>query len=192
MTHTGSGGGLRLPDIVTQFAYDDNDRLTAIIDANGNATQFAYDELNRQIQTTYVDGSSVCLSYDADDNVIAQTDNNGLKLNYVIDPLNRRMSLHLDKTGLNPLYPYPTGTEEFEEYTYDGLGRVLKHRNDFCEIHGLFDLFGSAPMKSKFILQPPIRRQPVHWLCCGLSMCYPIALMSLTPVGGLSVMTMMD
>lgn len=142
MTQTGLGGGTRLPDIVTQFIYDDNDRLTSMVDAKGNATQFAYDELNRQYQTSYADGSNNHLSFDADDNVIMQRDNNGLRMLYSLDPLSRRTRIDLDKTGLNPLFPYPAWAESYEAYAYDGLGRVLQHKNDFYETNSKPDSFG--------------------------------------------------
>jgi RHS repeat-associated protein len=142
MTQTGLGGGTRLQDIVTQFIYDDNDCLTSIVDAKGNTTKFAYDELNRQYQTTYVDGSHIHLSFDADDNVIVRRDNSGLRMLYYIDPLSRRTRMDLDKTGLNPLFPYPAGAESYEAYAYDGLGRVLQYKNDFCETNSKPDSFG--------------------------------------------------
>jgi RHS repeat-associated protein len=144
MTKTGLGGGVRLTDIVTQFIYDENDRLTSVVDAKGNVTQFAYDELNRQYQTTYADGSNIHLTFDADDNVIVQRDNNGLRMLYRVDALRRRTRMDLDKTGLNPLFPYPAGAEAYEAYAYDGLGRILEHKNDFCAVNTKFDSFGRA------------------------------------------------
>src|SRR5262245_28398550 len=38
MTRTGLGGGARSADIVTQYNYDDNDRLVSLVDGNGNIT----------------------------------------------------------------------------------------------------------------------------------------------------------
>lgn len=144
MTKTGLGGGTRLPDVITQYGYDDNDRLTLIKDAKGNETQFTFDELNRQYQTTYADGSYAHLSFDANDNVIIQRDNNGLRMTYRVDALNRRTRMALDETGLNPQFPYPVGVETYEEYSYDGLGRMVQQENDFCRSTNKFDSFGRA------------------------------------------------
>ena len=144
LTQSGLGGGTRLPDIATQSIFDDNDRLTSFVDGNGNATGFGYDDLNRRYQTTYSDQSAVQLTYDADDHVIVQQDNNELQVVFQIDPLGRRTRVDLDRSAVNPLFSYPAGAEQFEQYSYDGLGRPLTCTNDFCAIVSQFDSLGRA------------------------------------------------
>jgi len=143
MTETGLGGGTRLADIVTQFAYDENGNLTQITDAGNAETQSAFDPLDRLASTTFADTSYTQLEYDADDHVIARADNNGLKILFDFDALGRRQGVRLDKTGLHGP-AYPVGAEEFEEYKYDGFGRVLRHKNDFCEINVKYDSLGRS------------------------------------------------
>ncbi len=143
MIETGLGGGRRLADIVTQFTYDENGNQILITDARNADTHSEFDPLDRLVLTTYADNSFTQLEYDADDHVIASIDNNGLKVLFELDAIGRKKYVHLDKTGLHG-YTYPIGAEEFEEYIYDGLGRVLQHKNDFCEINAKFDSFGRS------------------------------------------------
>ncbi len=144
MTATGLGGGAGLPDVITRYFYDENGNLTGVTDARGNTTRFEYDPLDRLSRTVYADASATSLEHDADDHVVAATDNNGLKVLFDIDPLGRKTRAWLDKSGLAPGRIYPAGAEEFEEYRYDGLGRVVAHRNDFCEVSARFDSLGRA------------------------------------------------
>jgi RHS repeat-associated protein len=144
MTATGLGGGPRLADIVSAFDYDKNDRLRTWTDANGVATSLAYDELDRLTRVIYADGSSTRMEYDPNDNQIGKSDNNGLRIRYAIDELNRVTRVALDKTNVDPAYPYPQGAEEFESYEYDGLGRVRVQQNESCEIRLDSDSLGRA------------------------------------------------
>jgi YD repeat-containing protein len=118
--------------------------MTSVIDGNGNVTQLVYDDLNRPYQTIYADGSRAQIAYDADDHVVIQTDNNGLQVVSTIDALGRRMRVDLDNSTLLAQYPYPAGAEQFEQYSYDGLGRPLQCTNDFCAISTRFDSLGRA------------------------------------------------
>ena len=144
MTSTGRGGGPPLPDIATQYGYDDNDRLASFTDANGSVTTFNFDELNRQFQTIYADGSSAEVAYDPADNITARRDNNGLRAIYQVDPLGRRTRVDLDTTALNAQFPYPPGSETHEQCSYDGLGRAIQRTNDFCDLATDFDSLGRA------------------------------------------------
>jgi RHS repeat-associated protein len=144
MTATGLGGGPRLADIVTQYEYDENGNRVAVIDARGARTRFEFDPLDRSFRTIYPDGTDTRLEYDLDDNVVARVNNNGLRILYDVDPLKRVLRVNLDKTRLHPGSPYPAGAEEFEQYEYDGLGRVLLQRGDFCEIRLRYDSLGRA------------------------------------------------
>ncbi len=147
MTDTGLGGGTRLPDIVTQHTYDDNDRQQSIIDPNGHATEFAYDDLNRHFKTTFPDGTAIRVTHDADDNVVIQQDNNGLQVRFIIDPLGRRTRADIDTTLVSARFLYPTEADTFERYVYDGLGRPVEQTNDYAAIATEFDSLGRAQVE---------------------------------------------
>jgi RHS repeat-associated protein len=144
MTSTGRGGGAPLPDIDTEYVYDDNDRLSAVIDPDGNKTEFGYDDLDRPWWTRWADGTRSSLAYDPDDHVVLRVDNNGLGVVSRFDPLGRLLRLDLDTSGLAQPTSYPADADRFEEYTYDGLGRPLSRTNDFCAIGTRFDSLGRA------------------------------------------------
>jgi YD repeat-containing protein len=140
-TDDGLGSGTPLPPLVSRFEYDDNDNLVAVTDANGSATTFVYDNLDRAAQTVYSDGSTRTTRYDRDDNVIAEIDNNGLRVNHEVDPLKRRTHSDLDTSLLDPRFPYPADAETFEDLRYDGAGRLIRHANDFVTVTSQFDSF---------------------------------------------------
>ncbi|MFF8432204.1 RHS repeat domain-containing protein [Streptomyces sp. NPDC016566] len=141
-TSTGRAGGAPLPDIVTEYLYDDNDRLTAVIDPAGNKTEFGYDDLGRRWWTRCADGTRSRVTYDADDHAVLRVDNNGLALVSRFDRLGRLLRLDLDTTG--SAQPYPADADCFEEFAYDGLGRPTGRTNDFCAISTRFDSLGRA------------------------------------------------
>jgi RHS repeat-associated protein len=144
MTSTGQGGGAPLPDIDTEYLYDDNDRLSAVIDPGGNKTEFGYDDLDRPSWTRWADGTRSSLAYDPDDHVVLRVDNNGLGVVSRFDPLGRLLRLDIDTSGLAQPSSYPADADRFEAYTYDGLGRPLSRTNDFCAIGTRFDSLGRA------------------------------------------------
>jgi RHS repeat-associated protein len=148
MTVTGIGGDARLPDIVTSYIYDDNGNRIAITDARGIQTRFEFDPLDRLIHTIFPDSTTSSVAYDLDDNVSARVNNNGLRIVYEYDALKRLKSVRLDKTNVVLESPYPSGREEFEAFEYDGLGRTVLQRNDFCEVSLVYDSFGRARAES--------------------------------------------
>ena len=143
-TNTGLGGGTRRPDVVTQYEFDENDLLVATIDPTGNRTAYEHDEFDRLALVTYVDGSSEQLRHDPDDNLAERTDNNGLRVLYTTDPLNRQTAVDLDTSGVDPRYPYPAAAETFERRVYDGLGRPVHHESDACTVDVRFDSLSRA------------------------------------------------
>ncbi len=123
LTQSGAGGALDLsnpanPDgiINTWFTFDNNSRLTTLIDDNGNNTTYRYDELDRLKEKTYADDSMDQYQYDKDDNLTQLIDPNGSihTLNY--DAVDRLTSVDINRaTGI-------LGTTQLN-YQYDGLSR---------------------------------------------------------------------
>jgi RHS repeat-associated protein len=143
MTTTGLGGGVALPEIITQFEYDPNGNMTALIDAKGNRTEYCFDALDRQSSIRYPDATTQVFRYDADDHLTLYKDNNGLQRLYTFDPLGRKINMTLDSSGLAPgltieLRPF------FEEFKYDGLGRVKRESNDYAQVERLVDSLGRS------------------------------------------------
>ena len=141
MTSSGLGGGAHLGDIKTTFEHDRNNNIIAYIDANGNRTVQQFDQLDRKRSIVYADSTSHEFVYDPNDNIVINKDNNGLKQLYKFDAMNRMFSMDLD---LSELVAGKTVDQasNFEEYRYDGLGRVKFQTNDYCQTQIKFDSLG--------------------------------------------------
>lgn len=140
-TQTGLGGGGPLQSVITRFEYDQNGNLLATIDAKGNRTEREFDALDRRSFIRYPDTTTQVFGYDRDDHITLLKDNNGLKRQYAFDALGymRRMDLDASALAAGVSVEQPPNFEEFE---YDGLGRVNLERNDFCETQKKVDSLG--------------------------------------------------
>jgi RHS repeat-associated protein len=155
LTDTGLGDGAnRLSDIVTEFVYNKENNIVLIKDSRGAETAYDYDPLKRLVCVTYYrDKSAREIQYDANDNIIFSKDNNGLVILYTFDALNRKVFVTLNKN--TAVSPYPSYADDFEKYEYDGLGRPILQRNNFCEIKSKFDSLDRAYEEQiKFISTP--------------------------------------
>jgi len=112
----GGGDGM----IASEQEWDDNSRLTARLDDNGNRTAFFYDELDRLVRQRFADGSETLFTHDRDDNIVAMTDPNGTARTAVYDAVNRLIRNDVARG------PGVIGTT-LQIFEYDGL-----HRNTFC------------------------------------------------------------
>ncbi len=62
---------------MTDFAYDNQDNLTAVTDPRGIATAYVYDGFGRVIQTASADAGTTVYVYDKAGNLIEKTDGRG-------------------------------------------------------------------------------------------------------------------
>lgn len=129
-------------DVTTRYFYERNNLLTKIEDDAGNSTTYRYDPLNRQTEIKYPDGSRIITSYDRNSNIKKVVDANHLIRNYRYDRLNRLIRLDIDKSSLRLPPGHDVLGANFEEYKYDGLGRVLYAENDNGAIEYNYDSFG--------------------------------------------------
>lgn len=129
-------------DVTTKYFYERNHLLTKIEDDAGNSTTYRYDPLNRQTEIKYPDGSRIITSYDRNSNIKKVVDANHLIRNYRYDRLNRLIRFDIDKSSLRLPPGHDVFGANFEEYKYDGLGRVLYAENDNSKIEYNYDSFG--------------------------------------------------
>jgi len=119
-----NGNAFDTGDIITSYAYDGNSRLTSQTDPNGNVTSYAYDSLNRCTATTNADATVSSVTYDPHDNVITSMDANGTEVAYSYDPLDCIVAASITPgTGV-------ATTTTSEQYSYDGLNRVIYAANN--------------------------------------------------------------
>ena len=124
-------------NIVTQWAFDNNSRLTkytgirnnADAQAQVHATTCVYDRLDRQKQTVFADGKSIVTTFDAAGNVLTSTDQNGSIASMTYDTLERMTAISIARAG------GVNGTTA-RTYNYDALSRMKQatDNNDPADI----------------------------------------------------------
>ncbi len=83
--------------------YDRLNRLTTVIDANGDATQYRYDNAGQRIQVTDASWNTSRWQYDGQGNVIAETDANGSSTVFEYDLLGNVTAV-TDRRGFRTNY----------------------------------------------------------------------------------------
>jgi RHS repeat-associated protein len=111
-------------------AYDANNQLVEITDANGHVTSYQRDVLNRIVGITNPLGWSTGLAYDANGNILNQTKADGSVISYEYDALDRVIrTCYPDDTGMTFAYDAIGNLTEASyagwsvQYTYDALNR---------------------------------------------------------------------
>lgn len=131
-----NGSTLDPVDIVTTNSYDANSRLVSKTDPNGNTSGHTYDALNRVHGSFDGDFATTQCSYDAHGNIISTTDSNGTLVNYTYDGNNR-----LTQKVIIPAVGVAT-TTTLEQYSYDGLSRVIQANNNAATTSFTYDSLG--------------------------------------------------
>ncbi len=110
--------------IVTEWAFDKNNRLTSFKDDAANTSTWTYDAKDRVSTMVYPNTSQdVLYTYDANDNVIELTDPAGNFIEDTFDPLNRNTARDVTLvSGFND-----TTTES---RTFDALNRLTENEDD--------------------------------------------------------------
>jgi YD repeat-containing protein len=70
---------------VTHYAYDTENNLLSITDANSHTTSFTYDAFGRVTQTSFPSGLNENYVYDAGNNLTSKTDRKSQTILYVYD-----------------------------------------------------------------------------------------------------------
>ncbi|MEQ1560351.1 MAG: RHS repeat-associated core domain-containing protein [Methyloglobulus sp.] len=118
----------------TLVNYDDNDNPVAISDALGNQTKLIYDALNRLINSLDPAGHATKQGYDVNDNLTVVTDPLTHKTQYGYDGLGNPLSLNSPDTGLSK-FSYDSAGNKISavdargkqiNYGYDNLNRLTK------------------------------------------------------------------
>lgn len=115
--------------------YDDSNRLISEADDNGNTTEYEYDGLYRVVKVTMPDGAFYSVVYDANGNPATYTDARGVVIWQTYDLNNRLEGRTINDSAVSGGIPGST----FEDFTYDGLGRLLTAVNDFTLVNRAYD-----------------------------------------------------
>lgn len=106
--------------ILQEAVFDDNSRMTARFDHNGNQTTYHYGHRDEIYLTEYADGTAYASEFDRDHNTVFMTDCRGIQKTSIHDVLGRVVEVFADyPVGL----PNAAGTTRLS-YEWDGLGRL--------------------------------------------------------------------
>jgi RHS repeat-associated protein len=100
---------------VTQYAYDTQNNMVSITDAQNNVKSMLYDGLSRKTQHNDIDRGQIQYQYDNAGNVLQTTDNKAQVIAYTYDGVNRLLSEdYLDSAAINPdvSYYYDSASSE--------------------------------------------------------------------------------
>ncbi|MBW8040906.1 MAG: hypothetical protein FVQ85_13000 [Planctomycetes bacterium] len=120
-------------DIIIIKVYDDNSRLIEQLDDNGNTTTYEYDSLGRIIRKEYADGTSEASTYDVHDDLIGYVDAAGTV------SVNAYDKLHRLKRGRFTPGPGVSNDTTLENYTYDGMSRLIFAQDDDSVVTRSYD-----------------------------------------------------
>ncbi len=118
------------------FAYDAMGRLTTLTDDNYNSTGYSYDARGRLTQTTYADTRYVTYGHDLDGNLHEWTDQNGTHVVNTHDALDR-LTYRTVTRGTGVL------GSTYEQFSYDGLDRMLTAVDDDYQVEMTWDSVGN-------------------------------------------------
>ena len=155
-------------DIVTLQEWDDTSRLIALTDDSGNVTRFAYDATGRwivrrmddgslyqmgtgaiwPIGTAAVDLTNFTSGYDPHGNALLRTDANGTSTNSVYDGNNRIASRTINRASLSAGDPVDVLGTTFENYSFDGLGRIVRLEDDDSVVMRAYDSMNNLVSES--------------------------------------------
>lgn len=124
-------------EVLGSKEWDDNSRLTASVDANGNRTTYFYDPLDRCTEERRADGSRAKLVWSPRSNLVLEEDANGTVISNRHDFLNRRV-----RSEIKPAAGV-AATTTFELFEYDGLSRCILASNDVSRLEFTHDSLGN-------------------------------------------------
>ncbi|MFL6603175.1 MAG: DUF6531 domain-containing protein [Steroidobacteraceae bacterium] len=119
--------------VVTQTEWDDNGRVSARVDANGQYTIYSYDGLGHPVSVTRSDGGSIRMTRDALGNVIRVETADGTVIHHMFDSANRL--IRRDVTPRNDAV-------EAEMFGYDALGRLQHATTSAGTLKRTYDWLG--------------------------------------------------
>lgn len=129
---TGAGGGTA----VTAYAYDVQDHLTTVTDAEGNTTAYTYSDRDLMTaEVSPVSGTAVHVYNDHGEKV-SETDARGITINRIVDALDRVTAVTYPSPDLNVSYTYDDPAVPFSK------GRLTRIARDSTSIDYRYDRFG--------------------------------------------------
>ena len=121
--YNANGDTIKITDAKGNFIqreYNSINKISAVIDANGNRTEFEFDNLGNQIKTTYPDNTTELSKYNAIGNEIESIDRAGRVTKNIYDSADRVIEI---------IYPDATPNNDLDNpreiNSYDQAGRLI-------------------------------------------------------------------
>jgi RHS repeat-associated protein len=125
-------------NVVNGYIFDDNQRLTAFTDPEGNRTDLKYDENSNLLELTDSKGVYTHFEYDIFGNLIKETDPIGNISQFSFEYIYNNPTTYKNKKGALTSLTYDNKgnlisitkpNNATETYTYDAWGKVLSHKD---------------------------------------------------------------
>ena len=130
-------------DIISLRSYDDASRLTSQTDPAGNTTVYTYDALNRKTAILHADGTTTSYTYDLHDNMLTETAATGTVITRTYDNNNQCSDIIYIFGGK------VASTTTFNQFSYDGLGRLISAGNDSSIVTRWYDSHGNLTQENR-------------------------------------------
>ena len=126
-------------DGVTEYAYDELDRLIKAQAPNGVVTEYVYDDLGRRIEEQSPDRGTMRYTYDLANNIVSVAEGRGIVSHYSYDALERVTEVRYPNTH--------AGKDETVHYTYDsclfGKGQLCVVQDESGITRYQYDAWGN-------------------------------------------------
>ncbi len=129
-------------NVRTEFTYDRNSNRLTINDGNGHVSNFTYDELNRLVQEADPPGNTWTYSYDAAGNRISITDANLALIQYTYDDANQLTLINHPAPDADVSFTYDNGGRRIS--MTDGAGTTTWAYDALNRPTDITDPFGST------------------------------------------------
>ncbi len=148
-----SDDGITQVWINRSFEYDDNARLIAQADGEGNRTEFDYDAVGNQLRVREGVGSAdervTEREFDLNNRMAAEIDGEGNRAEFVYDAIGNRIKSTDARNGVTRFYfdsdnrvTSVLNAEDFiSEFSYDSVGNRLEQREFFAAFSGIANDF---------------------------------------------------
>lgn len=128
--------------LITDFLYDSQDNLTAVIDPEGRRTSYRFDDFKGRLATFSPDSGLTSYCYDEAGNLTSRTDAKGIEVHFTHDGLNRLLKID-----------YPSDPDV--SFTYDegpnGKGRLTGMRDASGTYSYGYDAVGNRIWEEKVL-----------------------------------------
>jgi RHS repeat-associated protein len=144
--------------VTVSQTYDANGNVTTTTGPRGELTRQSYDHLDRPARLELVSPTRTAhysWRYNAAGRVLVHHDANAVLHRHRYDALGQLVETRLDLAEVARPRDVPEDADDVETFTYDGLGRLVRHANKHAAVDVWFDSLGRALRESLTLARWP-------------------------------------